>query len=229
MVNPSAAWKAGHPWSYVYDYFVERESLARVVGQVAFGTDTRLLYEAIDSLGALPDSSAVLDIPVGGGVALRGIDPDQDVRYVAADISPAMLARTERVAKERGLERQVELVSADVEDMQFADGEFDLCVSFAGLHCFPHPAAAVKEIARVLKPGGRFRGSVFLTGTGVRYVPAIMGGRAAGVMGPSGSRDDLERWLRDAGFEDVKIELSGAIGYFDAKQPAQAAVQREKR
>ena len=28
MANPSAAWKAGHPWASVYDFFVERESLA---------------------------------------------------------------------------------------------------------------------------------------------------------------------------------------------------------
>src|SRR3954453_8357986 len=98
MANPSAAWQAGHPWSAVYDFFVERESLARVVGRLAFGTDTRLLYEAIASLAELPEDSAVLDIPTGGGVALRGLQPGQGLRYVAADISPEMLARAEAVA-----------------------------------------------------------------------------------------------------------------------------------
>ena len=53
-INPSAAWEAGHPWGSVYDFFVERESLARVAGRLAFGTDTRLLYRAIDSIGELP-------------------------------------------------------------------------------------------------------------------------------------------------------------------------------
>jgi SAM-dependent methyltransferase len=216
--NPSAAWEAGHPWASVYDFFVERESLARVVGQVAFGTDTRLLYRAIDAVGELPDGSAVLDIPTGGGVALRGLRPGQKIRYVAADIAPEMLARTQRVADERGLD-QVEVQSADVEDLPFADGEFDLVQSFAGLHCFPNPRKAVLEIARVVKPAGRFTGSVFLTGTGLRYVPAIAGGRLAGVMGPSGSRADLDRWLHDAGFQNVRIEMSGAIGYFAATKP----------
>jgi SAM-dependent methyltransferase len=220
MANPSAAWQAGHPWSHVYDFFVERESLARVAGRLAFGTDTRLLYDAIESLGDLPDGSAVLDIPTGGGVALRGLRRDQDIRYVAADIAPAMLARAQRVARERGLDEHVEITSADVERMQFGDGEFDVCVSFAGLHCFPDPAAAVEEIARVLKPGGRFTGSVFLKGRGYRYMPAIVGGQLSGVMGPSGTREDLERWLADAGFEQPRIELSGAIAYFDAQLPA---------
>lgn len=217
--NPSAAWEAGHPWASVYDFFVERETLARVAGRVAFGTDTRLLYRAIDSIAELPDGSAVLDIPTGGGVALRGLKPDHAIRYVAADISPEMLARTSRVAKERGLS-QVEVQSADVEDLPFEDGEFDLVQSFAGLHCFPNPRLAVLEIFRVVRPGGRFTGSVFLTGTGLRYVPAVLGGRAAGVMGPSGSRSDLEAWLRDAGFRAVSIRMSGAIGYFTASKPA---------
>jgi SAM-dependent methyltransferase len=220
MANPSAAWAAGHPWSVVYDFFVERESLARVAGRVAFGTDTRLLYGAIDSIGALPAGSSVLDIPTGGGVALRGIRPGQGIRYVAADISTDMLERAQRVARERGVEDQVELLTADVEQLPFGVGEFDSVISFAGLHCFPRPRVAVLEIARVLREGGEFSGSVFLTGTSIRYVPAIVAGRAAGVMGPSGSREDLERWLRDAGLRDVRIDVSGAIAYFSASKPS---------
>jgi hypothetical protein len=38
-------------------------------------------------------------------------------------------------------------------------------------------------------------------------------------MGPSGSRADLEGWLRDAGLRNVQIEVSGAIGYFRATKP----------
>jgi ubiquinone/menaquinone biosynthesis C-methylase UbiE len=219
MANPSAAWEAGHPWATVYDFFVERESLARVAGRLAFGTDTRLLYRAIDSVGELPEGSAVLDIPVGGGVALRGLRPGQGIRYVAADISPDMLRRTERAAREREVEDQVELRDADVERLPFDDGEFDRVLSFAGLHCFPRPRLAVLEIARVVKPGGQFLGSVFLTGTGLRYASMVHGGRLAGLMGPSGSRADLEGWLRDAGLRNVQIEVSGAIGYFRATKP----------
>ncbi len=219
MANPSAAWAAGHPWSAVYDFFVERESLARVAGRVAFGTDTSLLYGAIEAIGELPAGSAVLDIPTGGGVALRGIRPGQGIRYVAADISPGMLERARRVARESGVEDQVELETADVERLPFGVGEFDRVISFAGLHCFPRPRVAVLEIARVLRGGGDFTGSVLLTDTGIRYKPAIVAGRVAGVMGPSGTRDDLERWLRDAGLRNVRIELSGAIAYFTATKP----------
>lgn len=218
MPNPSAAWEAGHPWASLYDFMVERETLARVAGQLAFGTDTRKLYRAIDSLGELPDGSAVLDIPTGGGVALRGVRPGQRIRYVAADISEEMLRRTEGVARRRGLE-QVETRIADVEELPFEDGEFDLVLSFAGLHCFPDPRAAVLEIARCVRPGGRFIGSVFLRGTGLRYLPGQVGGRLIGVMGPSGTRAEVDGWLHEAGFRRARIELSGTIGYFAATMP----------
>ena len=215
MSGVSANWRRGHPWAAVYDFFVEREALSRPAGKLLFGTDTGLLYDEMRAVDDVPDGGAVLDVPCGGGVALRALRPGRRVRYVAADIAPAMLERTEQVARARGLD-QVETRLADAEDMPFADGDFDLCLSFAGLHCVPHPGVATAEIARVLKPGGRFVGSVFLVDGGLRYRPMVVLGRAAGVMGPSGGFADLERWLDDAGFADTTIERSGAIAYFDA-------------
>jgi ubiquinone/menaquinone biosynthesis C-methylase UbiE len=167
------------------------------------------------TIDEVPDGGAVLDIPCGGGVALRALRPERDVRYVAADISPDMLDRTRQVAERRGL-RQVETAQEDVEALSFRDGQFDLCISFAGLHCFPHPDLAAREIARVLRRGGSFAGSVFLTDGGIRYKPMELLGKVAGVMGPSGGRSDLERWLRDAGLRDIEVERSGAIAYFRA-------------
>src|SRR5947209_7420759 len=197
MADPSGNWRRDHPWAAVYSFFAERELLARPLGWALFGTDTRRMGDAIDAIAEVPDGGAILDIPCGTGVALRGLSPGQPVRYVAADIAPTMLARTAEVARQRGL-HQVETRAADVERLPFEDGEFDLCLSFAGLHCFPHPDRAVDEIARVLRPGGRFVGSVFVTDAGIRFLPYLVAGRAIGVMGPSGSRGELERWFVDS-------------------------------
>ncbi len=215
MSGVSANWARGHPWAAVYDFVVERESLSRPLGQLLFGTDTRLLYDRMRAVDEVPEGGAVLDIPCGGGVALRALTPEHRIRYVAADISSAMLERTGHVARELDLD-QVETETADVENLQYADGEFDLCLSFAGLHCFPNPDEATSEIARVLKPGGRFVGSVFLRDGGIRYEPMVLFGRLAGVMGPSGGMRDLERWLDDAGFAESRVERSGAVAYFEA-------------
>ena len=87
-------------------------------------------------------------------------------------------------ARERGVDDQVEPRIADVGDLPFADGSFDLVVSFTGLHCFPDPARAVIEMVRVLRPGGVLTGSAVLNDTGLRYEPMRRIGRLAGLLGP---------------------------------------------
>ena len=198
-----------------YDFFVERERLARVGGLLAWGTDTRLLYRSLDVIPSLPDGSAILDVPCGGGLAFRALRPEQRVRYVAADISPGMLRRARREAQTRGLE-QIELMEADVESLPFDDASFDLCVCLNSLHCFPDPAAGVREIARCLRPGGRLIGDAAVQGRGARYDFVIDMYRRRGIFGPGGSAADLERWLADAGLERTRLELSGAVAYFEA-------------
>ncbi len=207
--------RAGRLGGAVYDFGVEREWLARPVGRLLWGTDAGLLYASIRSIGDLPDGSAVLDVPCGGGVALRGLRPG--IRYVAADISPAMLDRTRRQARRRGLD--VELTEADVVRLPFADGEFDLCVSFNGLHCLPDPPGAVREIARCVRPGGRVLGDTVVRGAGLRQDAAIGVFRRAGLFAAGGTAADVEGWLDAAGLRLDRLQVSGAVAHFAATRP----------
>ncbi len=179
-----------------------------------WGTDTRLLYEAIGTIGELPEGSAVLDVPCGGGLALRGMRPDQGLRYVAADIAPAMLERTRRRAAGTG--RPIEAMVADIERLPFPDNEFDLCVCFNGLHCLPDPARAVRELARCLKPGGRLVGDTIVLRAGARQDVAIAAMRRLGLFGPGGTSVAVEHWLTDAGLRIDRLDRSGAVAHFAA-------------
>jgi ubiquinone/menaquinone biosynthesis C-methylase UbiE len=219
LPNVSDVWRRDPPWAAIYSSGVGNEPVARVVGRVFWGTDVGLLYRAANVISEQLDGAAVLDVPCGGGVALRGLRREQRVRYVAADIAEAMLERTGREAERRGL-HQVELRRADIEGLPFADGEFDLCVSFTGLHCFPNPRRAILELGRVVRPGGRLSASAVLTDGGLRFQPMLAAGRAARLMGPSLSGSQAARWLRDAGFEDVQLVRSGALGYLTARRAA---------
>jgi SAM-dependent methyltransferase len=107
-------------------------------------------------------------------------------------------------------------VEADIERMPFDDNEFDLCVSFNGLHCLPDPAAAVHEIARCLKPGGRLVGDSLVRGAGWRQDVALKIGRRLGVFGAGGTVDELRGWLTDAGLNVDRMDPSGAIAHFTA-------------
>lgn len=214
MRLPRDAWRADHPWAAFYDFVVEHEPLARVGWGLGMGTDVRLLYDAASEIGTLPDGAVVLDVPVGGGVALRGLRPEQRLTYLAADISPSMLARTADRAAHRGV--RVSRVQSDVGRLPIRDGAVDLAVSFTGLHCFPDPELAVHELARVLRPGGVLTASAFLNDTGRRYDVMRAVGRAAGLLGRSATTSELETWLADAGFEDVRLRRAGALVYVRA-------------
>jgi SAM-dependent methyltransferase len=198
-----------------YDFAVEHEWLARPAGLALWGTDTRMLYDSIRTIGELPEGSAVLDVPCGGGVALRGLRPGQSLRYVAADISTDMLDRARARAAALGRD-DIEFVEADIERMPFEDNEFDLCVSFNGLHCLPNPRAAVREIVRCLKPGGRLVGDSVARGAGWRQDLAIGFFRRAGVFGVGGTGDELSGWLTDAGLKVDRLERSGGLTHFTA-------------
>ena len=178
------------------------------------GSDLALLHGAADEIGRQPAGARVLDVPCGGGVALRGLRPGQGLRYVAADLSPRMLDRTRGAARDRGVADQVETRACDVGDLPFDDGRFDLVVSLTGLHCFPDPRAAVLEMGRVLRPGGVLTGSAVLNDTGLRFEPLRRAGRAAHLIGPSGSAGDVRRWLGEAGLVEVSVTVAGALGYF---------------
>ena len=144
-------WSEDPLWASFYDWTVEHPHAGGALWRVGINSDLRRLYRAADEIGRQPAGSRILDIPCGGGVALRGLRPGQGVEYVAGDIAQAMLDRTLRAAEERGVADQVTPRIADVGDLPFDDGSFDLVVSFTGLHCFPDPERAVVEMDGLIR------------------------------------------------------------------------------
>ncbi len=211
-------WSDDPAWATFYDWTVEHPRAGGVVWRLGIQSDLRRLYDAATEIGRLPEGSRVLDIPCGGGVALRGLRPGQGVEYVAADIAMPMLERTGRTAERRGLADQLTTRLADVAALPYVDDSFDLVVTFTGLHCFPDPHAGVREMVRVLRPGGVITGSALLNDSGIRHEHVRVGGRMLGVLGPGCTGAQITSWLRAEGVEDVVLDRSGAIGYFRGVQ-----------
>ena len=133
-----------------------------------WGGDTKPYYESMAAVGEVADGATIVDCPCGAGPALRALEPGRDVRYVAADLSPAMLRRVrERAAQARG-STGIEFVETRAEDLPLETASADLFLSLWGIHCFPDPRAAMAEIGRVLKPGGRLVGASFVRGPSLR-------------------------------------------------------------
>lgn len=125
-------------WAPVYD---------RLVARMDFGPARR---RSIEGLG-LRTGQRVLLVGAGTGLDLEYL-PD-GVAAVAIDVTPAMLSRLERRASRRGM--TVEAHVMDARAMAFGDAAFDAVIAHLILAVMPEPERAVREIARVLKPGGR--------------------------------------------------------------------------
>lgn len=216
MAGPDERWRRAQIAPTLYDVGVKHERVARMLGQLMWGADVQRLYDDIERLGALPEHTSVLDLPCGGGVAFRGIPAGRELRYVAADLSRTMLARARAEGAQRGLSK-IDFVEADVEGLPFADGEFDLCISYNGIHCFGEPHLALAELARVLRPGGVLRASTVVTGSGLRQDALVAAYQRLGIFGACVSQERLERLLADAGFVDIGVERTGALAFCSAR------------
>lgn len=110
------------------------------------------------SLGALRPGERIVDIGSGAGldslIAAKMVGPDG--RVIGVDMTPAMLAKARRAAAEAGL-ANVEFREGYGEALPVPDGWADVVISNGVLNLMPDKAAALAEMARVLKPGGRLQ------------------------------------------------------------------------
>jgi len=144
----------------------------------------------------------VLDVGCGTGVLLKeilGIAPG--LRVTGVDLTPAML----KVAAGR-LPSGTPLVAADAARLPFKSRSFDAVVSTSSLHYWPDPVAGLREIARVLRAGGR----VFVTDWCDDYIACWICDRALRLLDPAHRRAYGQKECRDflvrAGFQIEALE-----------------------
>src|SRR3954454_22205823 len=95
-------WSEDPLWGSFYDWTVEHRRLGGALWAVGIQSDLGRLYDAAAEIGRQRAGARVLDVPCGGGVAVRGLRPGQQVDYVAADISQRRLYQTARAAPHHG-------------------------------------------------------------------------------------------------------------------------------
>lgn len=129
-------------------------SYDRINTILSFGADRRWRKRFV-ALAAQCSPSAILDMATGTGeVAVALAKRLPDCHITGADLSVEMLAGAEPKIKEAGLEQQITLVEADVENLPFEDGVFDLTTVAFGVRNFPDQPKALGELYRTLRPGG---------------------------------------------------------------------------
>jgi len=124
--------------------------------QAATFTDEGFAARGLDWIVAQLAPAAgqqVLDVAAGAGHLGRALAPH--VAHVSAiDLTPEMLEQGQRLAAAAGL-RNIAFLAGDATALPWIDGQFDLVVCRIALHQVGDPAAVVREMVRVTRPGGR--------------------------------------------------------------------------
>jgi ubiquinone/menaquinone biosynthesis C-methylase UbiE len=116
----------------------------------AQGCDLARLVE----LAAPRATDRALDVSTGGGHTALALAP-YVARVTASDLTPTMLAAAHAFLTGRGI-TNADYVVADAERLPFLDATFDLVTVRIAPHHYGDVRAAAAEMARVLRPGGRF-------------------------------------------------------------------------
>ena len=110
------------------------------------------------ALGPPQPGEAVLDVGCGAGfdcfVAARAVGPSGRVEGI--DLTPEMVERAQRNLREAGVDGVRVQVGA-AEKLPFADAAFDLVISNGALNLIPDKMGTMRELRRVLRPGGRLQ------------------------------------------------------------------------
>lgn len=160
------------------------------------------------SLAPTPAGARLLDVAAGPGT-LTLLAAEAGRSLCAIDFSPEMVKNLKRRLNGAQLGADVRL--GDGQALPWSDAEFDAAFSMFGLMFFPDRARGLRELHRVLKPGGSavvsswspFHG-IFanIMGAMQEVLPEIPFGSGKG---PLGDPNELEAELSAAGFADVKV------------------------
>jgi len=207
------------------------KSYDRVATVLSLGQDPRWRQAAVDAIDARP-TELVLDVATGTGMVATALRSQCGCSVVGLDQSDDMLrlARTRKGTYE-------DLVQGRAEKLPFPDATFDHLTFTYLLRYVDDPAATMRELARVVKPGGRVAMVEFglprglwrplwwlytriglpLLGRGVSSKWSAVGA----FLGPSierfwrrNSTEDVERYWREAGLTDVRtrrMSLGGGV------------------
>lgn len=177
-------------------------------------TEVWLANEAL-TRAALRPGERFLDVAAGpGGLSLPAARLGADV--VATDWSPAMIERLEARAREHGLRNVVGRVM-DCHALEFDDDTFDLTGSQFGVMLVPDQALALREMARVTRPGGHVLLIAYGTPAEIEFLHVFIGALQAVEPGFAGlppspplefqvsDPEVLRERLAEAGLKDVTV------------------------
>ena len=166
------------------------------------------------ALQGVKPAGELLELGSGSGAMAAGTAQTfPDLRLVVADIDPAMVRAAGQLL--RG-QPQVTVAEADVTDLPFESGRFDVVAGYLMLHHVIEWRRALAEALRVLKPGGTFVGYDLEHTRAAEWIHIVDRSPYRLI-----EHDDLALGLVEVGFDRVRVThgLGGLLTRFVGQRP----------
>lgn len=151
------------------------------------------------------DGERILDVGCGGGGnILRMLERYPNCRVDGIDYSSVSVECSRQILKDHA--DRCEVICADVAKLPFEDGSYDRVVSFESIYFWQNPVAAMQEISRVLKVGGRL---VIATEMSDPVKGKKWADRCDGMT--VYTAEQLAAFFEKAGFSDVKVHKTRKV------------------
>ncbi len=185
------------------------------------------------ALATLSPGEVVLDLGSGGGIdvllSAKRVSPGG--KAYGLDMTDEMLELAEKNRAEAGT-KNAEFLKGHIEKIPLPDEHVDVVISNCVINLSTDKPEVISEAFRVLKPGGRFAVSdmVFLGDKG-KLPPELVSSIEswAGCVSGALEKDEYEGLLRDAGFEEVSVEVTHTYDEELAEAGLAGAEQRASR
>ncbi len=178
--------------------------LIRLSPRRLFPPGGRDLYRQIALLTDMASGTDVLVVGSGSGVTLEYFVREYGVNGFGVDFDPSMVEQAVTSARERGLMERLHYQHGPSDNLPFRDATFDVVVAEIGLASRSDAGAAVTELVRVAKPGGR------LALVQLVWKAPVDGARQEVLSEHLGARPlmlvEWKRHLVAAGVEDLRTE-----------------------
>ena len=160
----------------------------------------------------LPKGGTAVEVGAGSGRLLIRLGLERPYKLVAVDFAPYAIRAVRENLKRAGLEG--EALMADAKALPFEDGSVDVVLSGGLLEHFREPLPILREMARVLRPGGLFYADIVprkvsLYRWAERTRMAHDEHMAEGIYESDLPKSAWARMVREAGLNDVRIVSAG--------------------
>jgi ubiquinone/menaquinone biosynthesis C-methylase UbiE len=177
------------------------EYFAQVAGrwdEMRAGFFSEAVREKAFTVAKVQPGRIAADLGAGTGFIAEGL-LQRGLRAIAVDPSPAMLAEMRRKLNSE----RVAYLLGDAEALPLGEGSVDYAFANMCLHHVETPLKAIREMARILRPGGMLV-ITDLDEHAFEFLREEHHDRWLGF-----KREDVQRWLSEAGLQEARVECAG--------------------